>query len=36
LHKTIFTSDRVTISFYVQTPNEVVNRNSVGHIQAPK
>ena len=28
-NKGFFNSDRVTISCYVQSPNEVVNRNSV-------
>ena len=31
LHNRFLNSERATISFYVQTPNEVVNRNSVAH-----
>jgi len=28
-----FNSERATILFYIQTPNEVVNRNSVMHMR---
>jgi len=31
-NREFFNSESATISFYVQTPNEVVNRNSVVHM----